>query len=166
MMTRKKTPRRGRRCPGHASGPPKPTSRRSRSSTRSVGPLGVRREDQKPAAMTDTSWRRPHERVMTSVPTRIRLFSRGQLRSHLAGHRERSRPKAAAGEVDKDNEEAALAAATATKTHHSARKGSGARSPQVSTQGRSATDFCWAPKRRRRCLLRPEAKIRGQTDRA
>ena len=69
-------------------------------------------------------------------------------------------------EVDKDNEEAALAAATATKTHHSARKGSGARSPQVSTQGRSATDFCWAPKRRRRCLLRPEAKIRGQPDRA
>ena len=53
--------------------------------------------------------------------------------------------KAAAGEVDRDHEEAAHAAATATKTHHTARKGSGARSPQVPTQGGSATDFLLGP---------------------
>ena len=74
--------------------------------------------------------------------------------------------KAAAGEVDRDHEEAAFAAATPTKTHHSARKGSGARSPQVLTQGGSATNFCWAPKGRRRCLVQAEAKIRGKPDRA
>ena len=74
--------------------------------------------------------------------------------------------EAAAGEVDRDHEEAALVAATPRKTHHLARKGSVAWSPQVSTQGGSPTNFCWAPKGRRRCLVQLEAKIRGKPDRA
>jgi hypothetical protein len=64
--------------------------------------------------------------------------------------------KATAGEVDRDHKEAAHAAATATKTHHTARKGSGARSPPSVDTGR---------KRYRLFLLGPQvsAALFGST---
>ena len=120
-MRRRRTPRRGRQCPGHASGPPKPISRRSRSSTRSSGPLSVRREDQtKPAATTDAGWRRLHEQVTTPVPTRRpTLKPTGRpLRKEPA---KRPQPERSTGTTKR------LAVA-----HHTTSKGSGAQSPQVS----------------------------------
>jgi len=71
--------------------------------------------------------------------------------------------KATAGEVDRDHEEATHAVATATKTHHTARKGSGAWSPQVSTQGGSATDFLLGPQASAALFGSTGGKNKGKT---